>query len=273
MSTTERSGGGATCDGGGRTPGPAVVDRVVLDRARNHLRAVAAAEGTAARLRVASSPAGVRSVVTTLRRLPVVEASFSGQPAGLELRGWFGNGRRTLPVDRLAVAVLALPPEPTTYLTGRRRQALRTNVRRSEQAGVTCADVVDPAERDRCVEHVISTRGDGDPRGVLDRATRPGLRRWVSVAYDAAGDPVAFHEAVVDVSWAGVGAFLTSRTGSTTHDARYQLHVHAVRRLIGAGIGHLAVGGLTLLASPGIQYFQERTGFQPVRLRLRGLEV
>ncbi|UZJ25709.1 hypothetical protein RHODO2019_04450 [Rhodococcus antarcticus] len=266
---TGRRGGGSPA---ARTPPLPVVDREVLERARAHLRAVAVAKGPAARLVAGASPAGLRSVVTGLRQLPVVEAHLSEQPAGLELRSWFANGRRALPVDRLAVAVLPLPPEHTAYLAGRQRQALRTNVRRSEQAGVVCADVFDAAERHRCVEHVVSTRGDGDPQGVLGRETRPGLHRWVSVAYDATGDPVAFHEAVVDVSWAGVGAFLTARTGGATHDARYQLHVHAVRRLISAGIGHLVVSGFSLLAPPGIRYFQERTGFQPVRLRLRGPE-
>ncbi|MGZ6879653.1 MAG: hypothetical protein ACXVGB_07110 [Mycobacteriaceae bacterium] len=242
--------------------------RPAIEHARTYAMALAQAGRAKDKLRAAASVTGARSLLATLRAFPVMHAHFSDSPAGRELHSWFADSPWVLPVNRLGVAVLALPEDYADYVRGRHRQALRTNVRRSALAGVTCAEVTEPTERARCIVHIVNAGGD-DPNRLLTNPTRHGLRRHFAVAYDATGDPVALSETILDVAWAGLGVFLTAMTGQHSRDARYHLHEHLIRHLISSGVEHLAVGGSVLLTPAGTRYFQERTGFTPVRLQPR----
>jgi hypothetical protein len=89
----------------------------------------------------------------------------------------------------------------------------------------------------------------------------------LDVAFDCAGDPIAFCETVLDRTWAGVFAFMAAHTGTDTRLARYALHAHLAGELADLGVGSLTVGGSALLSSPGLRYHQQLTGFVPVLLK------
>jgi hypothetical protein len=237
----------------------------VLERAVGYVAAVRGATGGAARLRAAASRPGLRAVLSLLTELPVVEAPLSATPTGEELRSWFRPDRR-LPFDRVPVALLRLPATQAEYLRGRPRQALRTNVTRARQAGFSCAVVPPGPELQRSVEQVARLRGQ-DPATVVRTAGRDHLTRQFVVVHDAAGDPVALSETVVDGDWAGLGALVIALGHADNQVMRYLLHAETVAGLIGQGVGALTVAGSMLLTSPGTRYFQRRTGFQPVWLR------
>jgi hypothetical protein len=228
-------------------------------------RYVTALRQPGGRARAAASRPGAAALVGLLRSLPVVRAPFSPGPAGRELRSWFGEGQR-LPFARVPVAVLELPPSFPEYTRGRARQALRTNLRRAQEAGAACLPEPPPAELRRAIEHLAARRGQA-PGHMVPEQRRPGVRRRFSLAYDAAGDPVGLSEVVVDDGWAGMGVLVTASGHEHAPAVRYLLHAHTVERLIAGGVGMLAVSGSMLLTSAGTRYFQQRTGFAPVWLR------
>jgi hypothetical protein len=237
-----------------------------LERAARYVAGVRRAPTRAAKLREMTSYEGARALAALLRRLPVVPAPFTDDACGQELRSWFRPHRR-LPLDRAPVAVLALPPSAAEYLRGRPRQALRTNMKRASDAGIVCTLAHDPRELRRTITHLATSRGQSATQMISPEA-RAGLRRDFHVAYDAAGDPVALSETIVDHTWAGVGALVSAADHPDAPNTRYLLHVHLVGQLIDRGVHTLTVGGSMLLTSEGTRYFQRRTGFTPVWLRV-----
>ena len=235
-----------------------------LERAVTYVAAVRGAPG-AGRVRAAASRSGVRALASLVAELPVVEAPLSATPSGEELRSWFRPDRR-LPFDRLPVALLRLPATQADYLRGRPRQALRTNLKRAAEAGLGCAVLADGPELQRSVEQVARLRGQ-DPGTLVRTEGRVRLDRQFVVVHDAAGDPVALSEAVVDGDWAGLGALVIALGHADNQVMRYLLHAETVAGLIGRGVGSLTVAGSMLFTSAGTRYFQRRTGFQPVWLR------
>jgi hypothetical protein len=235
-----------------------------LETAAAYVAAVRTAPDAAARRRALGAGAGLVALADVFRALPLVDAPFSAGPAGDELRSWFGPARVS-PLSRAPVALLRLPATRAEYLRGRSRQALRTNVTRATAAGVTCAELTDPAELRRVVEHVARGRHQDPATMVRPRpaAVRP---RW-SAAYDGAGDPVALSETVVDGAWAGLATLVTVHGEADGQLVRYLLHTATVGGLIDAGVRHLTVSGSMLLSAPGTRYFQRRTGYEPVWLR------
>src|SRR4051812_16906541 len=155
---------------------------------------------TTARLRALADPAGPGALVAVARRLPVVEAPFSGSPAGRELRAWFGPGR-ALPLDRAPVALLPLPAVEAEYLRGRAKQALRTNVTRALEAGVRVSAPDSAAELFDFIVELAARRRQ--PVGeMVPRRPRDGLVRHFSMAWDDDGEPVALTETITDGLWA-----------------------------------------------------------------------
>jgi hypothetical protein len=229
--------------------------------------AVRTAPSPVAKVRAAGSVAGIRAVRGVLRDLPRVTATLSGSPAGDQLSSWF-RPDRALPLNRAPIALLDLPASTAEYLAGRKRQALRTNLRRAADAGLTCARVTDEQELLRVAEH-LSTRRHTTPATLLGGDPHPSPSCWFTAAYDREGEPVALSRVLVDRTWAGL-VYMVSATG---HDeallVRYAMHAAVVGALVEAGVGHFVVGGSMLLTDPGVRYFQQRTGFRPVWLDVR----
>ena len=233
-----------------------------IETAAGYLAAVRHAPDRASAWRAAASRTGPAALLELLRSVPRETATFSATPAGEELRGWFGAGRR-LPVDRVPVGLLRLPASRAEYLRGRPRQALRTNLNRAAADGVTSTTDLSLAEVERSAEHIGQRRGG--PLALLTGARAlPGVVPLFAVSHDAAGDPVAVCEVVVDGSWAGLRTLQTVPDGQTL---RYPLHTHVVTELIAREVTMLTVRGSMLLTSAGTRYFQRRTGYEPVWLR------
>jgi hypothetical protein len=238
----------------------------LLEAGARFVQAVRTAPGPLAKARAAASRNGVTTLTDLFRTLPRTTAVLSPAAAGEELRGWFRPDRR-LPFNRAPVAVLQLPADRAAYLSGRRRQALRTNLRRAAELGLTCAPVPDEADLLRICRHVTARRG-APVESLLRPEHRPSPSRLFAAAYDRAGDPVAVSQLVADDRWAGLVFMVTSVDHEDASLVRYPLHAHLVDTLVGRGVSSFVVGGSMLLTSTGTRYFQRRTGFTPVRLEV-----
>jgi hypothetical protein len=194
--------------------------------------------------------------------------ALSGSSAGRSLEVYFNERRlRVFPQNRLCRGVLPVPQEHREYLRGRRRQALRTNLRRAAAAGIRC-DVV------------------GDPRIGVDDALEVFHRQWrwvdeagfqahltdvrayferpettVTVARDEQGRPLAVMAAVIDDAVCLIGLAY-----ATSHVARWALHDHLVRILIARRVRYLLAqgggpfGALGLTAN--LQHYQHLLGYE-----------
>lgn len=252
-------------------PRPVSPQQLVADRASSAAIEVAASwvagvgRGRSVQVRRLADPAALRAVVAVARTTPVVEAAFSSSPEGHELRAWFGPGR-ALPLDRAPVALLPLPATEKEYLRGRAKQALRTNVTRALEAGVRVSAPGSAAELFDSIVELAERRGQ--PVGqMVPRRSREGLVRHFAVARDDAGEPIALTETIIDGPWAGLAVLVSNGDHAQASPARYLLHLHTVRQLIAQDVRQLVVGGSMLLSAPGVRYFQQRTGFVPVRLK------
>lgn len=236
-----------------------------LDAVAGWVAELRSAGTTTARLRVLARRDRLAALRTLHRELPRVAAPFSDAPAGAELRNWFGPGR-SLPLDRAPVALLRLPATEAEYLRGRPKQALRTNLTRAREAGLRCAPAESAEQVWECVRSIAARRGQ-TPEHVVLRRPREGLVRHFAIAWDAADEPVALTETIVDGRWAGLAALVSAHGHQDALLARYLLHAHTVRTLVEQQVEALVVGGSMLLTEPGVRYFQRRTGFVPVWLQ------
>jgi hypothetical protein len=151
-----------------------------------------------------------------------------------------------IPRFRLAQGVLHLPADFSSYLRGRRRQAVRTNVHRARDLGIDChsrtlltwARPEEKVTRTAPVEHWWATGQDG--------AT-------VGEAYLTVDDDCAL---------------LHSLTCGERY-ARWLLHTAIVERLCAAGCRLLLTNSFDVpLMAPGQQYFQRLLGYSVSRVRL-----
>lgn len=218
-------------------------------------------------LATADARAGLAATLRVLRSLPVVDLPLSREPAGTELRRWFGGDARVAAWDRGPVAVLRLPATTAEYLTGRPRQALRTNLTRARRAGLTCTPVTDDAERWATVDVVARLRHQDPAAMVLER--RPtDVRTRVLVARTVEGEAVGLAEFVVDTEVGGLATLVTAPGNPAGAALRSLLHLAVVEQLLAADVRTLVVSGSMLLTSAGTRYHQRRTGFVPARVRL-----
>jgi hypothetical protein len=216
-------------------------------------------------LGTAEARAGLAATTRVLRTLPVVQLPLSREPAGTELRRWFGGDARVAVWDRGPVAVLRLPATTAEYLSGRPRQALRTNLTRARKAGLACTPVTD-AEREDTVDVVARLRHQ-DPAAMV--VERPGdVRTRVLVARTAEGEAVGLAEFVVDTEVAGLATLVTAPGNPAGAALRSLLHLAVVEHLLAGDVRLLVVAGSMLLTPAGTRYHQRRTGFVPARVRL-----
>lgn len=238
----------------------------LLDQVARYVQTVRSASGPAARARAVLARPGAAAMISLVRSLPTVGTPFSGSAAGRELRSWFGPDR-LLPADRVPVAVLGLPATTAEYLRGRSRQALRTNLTGAARAGITAHTVTDEADLQRTCGHIAAAR-----RTTADVFIAPHVRLGADsvlcAAHDATGQPLGAAHLIIDGTWAGLDYMVTATDQAGSQLARYVLQAHLAGVLIERGVHSLVVRGSMLLSSPGVRYYQRRTGFQPVRLRL-----
>ncbi len=133
-----------------------------------------------------------------------------------------------------------LPAAEDHYLTGRPRQALRTNLRHARAAGVTSSRVT-YEDWFEAVTSVMRARGD-KPGPEQDRPG-PGQQVAYYATRDARGTALAFAAAALFGQFA-VLFDLVSRPDLQPDAswARYQLHTFLVFDLGASGIEHLLAG-------------------------------
>jgi hypothetical protein len=186
-------------------------------------------------------------LIRFLYALPLTKVGLSDGPAGLAIAEHLSLRRWGIPRFRLAQGVLYLPSDFATYLRGRRRQAVRTNVHRARDLGIDCHSRTLPAwtrpgeklTRSAPVEHWWAATRDGATVG----------EAWLTVDEEC--------------------ALLHSMTSSERY-ARWLLHTAIVERLCAARCRLLLTNSFDLpLMSPGQQYFQRLLGYSIARVRLQ----
>ncbi|MGH2833432.1 MAG: hypothetical protein ACRDK2_11730, partial [Solirubrobacteraceae bacterium] len=156
-----------------------------------------------------------------------------------------------LPRFRLAQGVLYLPADFSAYVRGKRRQAVRTNIRRAREQGMRCEYATMPDWKP--FEHP----GDPGNRGLTQAAAS---ERWRVTDRDG----VCVCEALLTVD--GEVALLHALVAHAQH-ARWLLHAAMVERLCASSCRMLLTNSHdVLLLSPGQQHFQHLLGYSIARL-------
>ncbi len=193
---------------------------------------------------------------------------LSESAAGRALRAYFDQRcMRILPQNQLCRGVLILPSDHAEYLRGRRRQALRTNLRRAATAGISCERIDDHADGLRAAGEILDHRRtsvtDGDRASL--RVSWPALfarpEVTLMVARDEDGHALAMSAAVIDENVALILVAVAS-----SHDARWALHDHLAQDLIDRGVKFLLVEGDGPLGALGfateVHHYQHLLGYQ-----------
>lgn len=216
---------------------------------------------------VVARPWRLVALLGLLLRSPTIDVALSDSAAGTYLHEHFSRRfLRVFPQQRMCRGVLRLPQHEPDYLSGRRRHAVRNNLRRAAAAGIRCELVEDPAEAVLAMREVLVHRNaattDEDRIGLSEVwpsvLARPEVTTWI--ARSRTGAPLAVSAAVIDDEICVIRLAVAS-----SHEARWTLHHHLVSLLIGRRVGYLlaADGGPfgALGLRPEVQYFQQLLGY------------
>jgi hypothetical protein len=176
--------------------------------------------------------------------------------------------------------VLVLPDSHDGYLRGRRRQALRTNLRRAATAGIRCEVVDQITDGIDALDQVIGQRNSWSPKRAITAEGRRYasgfiLRPHVTVvaARDREGVACAVMTAVIDES-----VCLIRLAVASSHEARWALHDYLVASLIARRVKYLLADGTGAFGALGydkdLQHYQHLLGYElrhlfPSRARRR----
>jgi hypothetical protein len=203
----------------------------------------------------------------SIARLPTVTVELSHQNAAVWSAPNFPPATRGLAGGRRAQAILDLRSDDDSYLAGRRKQALRTNINYATRAGVTVTRLAGYTGWLAAAREVYQHRPAGQE--VLRQIGPPDddEKMVYLVALNQTGSPVAIAGAVV-LNRLGVLFTLVSRPDEP-HAAvsRYLLHTELRSWLRHDGIEFLTAGSALRLA-PGLQYFQYLLGYEVRNLRI-----
>lgn len=217
------------------------------------------------------------ALILVILRTPTLDVALSESAVGQVLREYFDErSLGIVPRKRLCRGVLTLPRRESDYLRGRHRQAVRTNVRRAEMAGIECKTVGCRGDFVHAALHIVHARqgpGAAEDPATLAAGLAPHWRPLLEppeitllVARDISGVPLAVAAMLVDDDVSVIRLAVASN-----HDARWALHHYIVRTLIAHGVTHvLADGGGTFgvlgLASE-VQYYQRLQGYEVHHVR------
>ena len=214
-------------------------------------------------------PSRLAALFALLLRTRLVSLELSNSLHGQALRDYFNDRSFGLcPRHQFFQGVLVLPRDHAVYLRGRRRQALRTNLRHAAAAGISCEEITD---RSGGLDHILDIEGQHD-EALTEKANawrevvaQPELT--LVVARDAQGCPLAVAGVVVDDM-----VCLIRFAIATNHGARWALHDHLVRLLIARGVSYLVAEGGgpfgALEFEPNLQHYQHLLGYELRHLTL-----
>jgi len=203
----------------------------------------------------------VPAYLRLLRNLPVETLVVSALPVGQILgERWSGQSWR----KAASHACLPLPTSSETYLRGRHRQDLRTNLHRADRIHLTCR----PVETDW--DAVRSALSEGplaslaiklDAMDDLDAV----IKSWA--VFDSQNRPLGRATALVDEKTAVLLLLCGPPDLEVAHQTRYLLHTALVADLIRHGVRHLVVESI-IGAPEGLKYFAARLGYRACRIRV-----
>jgi len=212
---------------------------------------------------VLRDPALIRAFVA-IWRLPVIELHVRRADVDAWSDSHFGPARR----GRRAQAVLELPAAEPAYLSGRHKQALRTNLRHARDNEVTSERVLSYEEWSEASSVILNARHDEQAACAELARPAPGQHVAYYVARDHDKAPLAFAGAALFGQFAVLFSLL-SHPGlhPVSSWARYQLHTFLALDLGCSGVRYLLVGS-ALREPAGNQYFQHLLGYRARNLRV-----
>jgi hypothetical protein len=215
---------------------------------------------------VVRDPALIR-VIVAIWRLPVIDLRVrrADADAWLGVVGLADGAER----DRLwAQAVLDLPAVEEHYLSGRPKQALRTNLRHARDLGVTSARMPTHEAWFEAASVIQHARPDGLAAASEMGKPESGQHVAYYVARDADQTPLAFARVALFGQFAVLLSMLSHLDRHPCSSwARYQLHTCLAVDLGCSGVKHLLVGS-ALREPAGNQYFQHLLGYRARNLRV-----
>jgi hypothetical protein len=212
-------------------------------------------------------PRRLAALIALLMRTPRAYVNLSGSSTGQALDRYFNQRRLGILKNRLCRGVLLLPGDHADYLRGRRRHALRNNLRRAATAGIRCEVMSDSGRAGDEISGLLRQQWGHLPEAELDARTnhfralvaRPEMT--VMVARDQCGGASALLAATIDDSVCAIGFAM-----ATCHEARWALHDHLVRILIGRRVRYLFAkdeGPFGALGYPrSVQHYQHLLGYE-----------
>jgi hypothetical protein len=217
---------------------------------------------------LARRPITLFRVLLAVARLPVVELSISAGQATALL------SREFAPVDwpifggRWAQAVLDLEPDDQAYLVGRRKQALRTNMRHARNLGVEIASVSSYEEWSTATREVLCLRPHGLEMTTRLRPPAASQDMGYFLAVDDSGRAVATTVVALFNQCAVLVWSFSAPDHPAASSSRYLLHTFMRSDLRTRGVRHL-IGGTGVRDAPGLHYFQHLLGYEVRNLRIR----
>jgi hypothetical protein len=204
--------------------------------------------------------------VGLLALTPTEHVSLSASEAGAALRRYL-NERflGVFPQNRLCRGVLVLPPEHKTYLSGRHRQALRTNLRRAKSGGIHCEGLLQREQVMDAVQIIVNQRHKRPDnlrelvtewRGIL---ARPEMT--ILVARNSDEEPTALAAVVIDQDMSLIQIAI-----ACDHASRWALHDYIVQTVIERGGRVLCAEGGGPFGALGFEaelhHFQRLLGYE-----------
>ena len=234
-----------------------------LDGGLGHPRRLGALVGT-----TMARPWRVVALIALLLRTPTERVFVSESPAGRTVRGYLSQRFCFLvPQNRFCRGVLLLPEDHSEYLRGRRRHALRSNLRRAARAGVRCEAISDPVSALGAAEQIVLARRlrstAAELAGLKEAWSALFARPEVTllIARDRDDRPLAIVAAVIDES-----VCLVQVAVASGHLARWALHDYLVRILIRGRVRYLLVEGDgpfgALGFDPDVHHYQRLLGYE-----------
>jgi hypothetical protein len=243
------------------------------------LRSFARPASTAGRLKATSlalarRPSRARTLLS-LRELPIVELRLSAVEHDRWLHTRWPTGGESLFDGHWAQAVIQTQVKEHEYLAGRHRQAVRTNIRRARELGITAKRLGGYDEFAAASAPVYRSRSGGDAVLAATRKPPPSDEfAWYSASTVTHEVPITVAAVALFGDFAVLAVMVGNQDYARIGYARYLLHTFVIGDLAAHGIRHLIVGSV-LRESNGNQYFQRLLGYricnvQPILLPSAG---
>ena len=216
---------------------------------------------------VGRRPVTLFRVLLAVARLPVVEVSVTGSQAAALYSRDFAPIAAPIFGGRFAQAVLDLEPDDQAYLTGRHRQALRTNMTRARKLGVEVTSVASYDEWAIAARKVLRSRPGGLEMMARLRPPPGSQDMGYFVAVDDGGRPVAISVVAIFTECAVLVWSLSAPHHPAASSSRYLLHTFMRSDLRSRGVRHL-IAGTGVRDAPGLHYFQHLLGYELRNLRV-----